>query len=140
VQGAFSIGVTPDNQSALVVNSIGDQWGIAAVPRVGAGAPRALISFPKPHNIYGIDAASDGSVYFDYMMRQTSILQFDMAAKRLSETVATIDGGLMIPLDAGSFLFESLEGGKGRLKVFSADSGSRNLLASQETPGTSAPP
>jgi serine/threonine protein kinase len=134
VPGAFSVGVSPDNQSALIVNAIGDEWEIAAVPRLGTGSPRALISFPRPHNVWGIDAARDGSVYFDYMMRQTSLLHFDIAGKEFSETVATIDGP-MIPLDAGSFLFDRVEGGKSRLKIFRRGIGSRNLLESSEESG-----
>jgi hypothetical protein len=38
----------------------------------------------------------------------------------------------MLPLDAGSFLFDRFEDGKRRLKVFRADVGSRNLLESSE--------
>jgi hypothetical protein len=127
----FSVSVSPDNQFALIVNARGDEWEIAAVPRSGEGTPRALISFPKPNAVWGIDAGRDGSVYFDYMMRPRSVLQFDMAAKAVSETVVTTDGG-MIPLDAGSFLLDRFEGGKRHLKVFRADVGSRNLLESSE--------
>jgi hypothetical protein len=132
VPGAFSVAVSPDSRSVLVVNSVGDEWGIAAVPTSGTGAPRVLISFPKPHNIWGIDAARDGSVYFDYMMRPTSVLQFDPEAKTLSETVTTIDEPGMLPLGAGSYLFDQIEGGKSRLKVFRPGVGSRNLLESSE--------
>jgi hypothetical protein len=132
VQGAFSVGVSPDNRSALIVNAFGDEWSIAAVPRSGGGEPRPLISFPKPHNVWGIDAARDGSVYFDYMMRQTSVLEFNTATKALSETVTTIDGLTMVPLDTGSFLIDGAEGGKRRLKVFRTGIGSRNLLESSE--------
>jgi serine/threonine protein kinase len=131
VPGAFSVGVSPDNQSALIINAVGDEWGIAAVPRSGEGAPRALISFPRPHNVWGIDAARDGSVYFDYMVRQSSVLQFDTAGKAVSETVVTIDGG-MLPLDGGSFLVDRMIGGRRHLKVFRADVGERNLLESSE--------
>jgi hypothetical protein len=105
---------------------------IAAVPRSGEGAPRPLISFPKPYNVWGIDAAHDGSVYFDYMIRPTSVLQFDSTAKAVSETVVTIDGSILLPLDAGSFLFDRVEGGKRRLKLFRAGVGERNLLESSE--------
>ena len=129
--GAFSVSVTPDNQSALMVNALGDQWEIVAVPRSGEGAKRVLISFPKPHNVWGLDAGRDGSVYFDYMIRPISVLQFDPAAKTVSETVVTTDRG-MLPLDAGSFLLDRFEGGKRHLKVFRADVGSRNLLESSE--------
>ena len=129
--GAFSVGVSPDNQSALIVNAVGDEWQIAAVPRSGEGAPRGLVSFPRPHNVWGIDAARDGSVYFDYMVRQSSVLQFDTAGKALSETVVTI-GGAMLPLDGGSFLVDRIDSGKRRLKVFRADLGERNLLESSE--------
>jgi sugar lactone lactonase YvrE len=132
VPRAFSVGVSPDNQSALIVNSVGDEWAIAAIPRSGAGAPRPLISFPKPHNVYGIDAARDGSVYFDYMMRQSSVLEFDTAGKVLSEAVATIDGLAMVPVDKGSFVFFRFEGGKGHLKLFRVGLGSRNLLETSE--------
>jgi hypothetical protein len=131
VRNTFSVGVSSDNKSALIVNAMGDEWGIAAVPRSGEGAPRVLISFPKPHNVWGIDAGRDGSVYFDYMIRPMSVLQFDATAKAVSETVVTIDGG-MLPLDAGSFLFDRFEAGKRHLKVFRADVGSRNLLESSE--------
>jgi hypothetical protein len=131
VPNAFSVGVSPDNQSALIVNAVGDEWEIIAVPRSGEGASRVLISFPKPHNVWGIDAGPDGSVYFDYMIRPISVLQFDPTAKTVSETVVTTDGG-MIPLDAGSFLLDRIEGGKSHLKVFRADFGSRNLLESSE--------
>ena len=131
VLDAFCVSVSPDNQSVLIVNAAGDQWEIVAVPRSGEGKPRMLISFPKPHNVWGIDAGRDGSVYFDYMIRPISVLQFDPAAKAVSETVATTDGG-MLPLDAGSYLFERFEGGKRHLKVFRADVGSRNLLESSE--------
>ena len=131
VPGAFSVGVSPDNQSALIVNAVGDEWQIAAVPRSGEGAPRGLVSFPRPHNVWGIDAARDGSVYFDYMVRQSSVLQFDTAGKALSETVVTI-GGAMLPLDGGSFLVDRIDSGKRRLKVFRADLGERNLLESSE--------
>jgi DNA-binding beta-propeller fold protein YncE len=132
VPTAASVGVSPDNQSALIVNAVGDQWEIAAVPRSGDGAPRPLISFPKPYNVWGIDAAHDGSVYFDYMIRLTSVLQFDSTAKAVSETVVTIDGSILLPLDAGSFLFDRVEGGKRRLKLFRAGVGERNLLESSE--------
>jgi serine/threonine protein kinase len=131
VPGAFSVGVSPDNQSALIVNAVGDKWEIAAVPRSGEGAPHALISFPRPHNVWGIDAARDGSVYFDYMVRQSSVLQFDTTAKAISETVATIDGS-MLPLEEGSFLVDRMVDGKRHLKVFRADVGERNLLESSE--------
>lgn len=132
VQLAFGVAVSPDSQSVLVVNSVGDEWEIAAVPASGTDAPRSLISFPKPHNVWGIDAARDGSVYFDYMMRQTSVLQFDAEAKTLSETVTTIDGWGMVPLGMGSYLFAQIEGGKSRLKLFRPGVGSRNLLESSE--------
>ena len=131
VPGAFSVGVSPDNQSALIINAVGDEWGIAAVPRSGEGAPRTLISFPRPHNIWGIDAARDGSVYFDYMVRQSSVLQFDPSGRAVSETVVAIDGA-MLPLDGGSFLVDRMVGGKRHLKVFRADLGERNLLESSE--------
>jgi Tol biopolymer transport system component len=132
VPRAFSVGVSPDNQSALIINAVGDQWEVAAVPRSGEGQLRPLISFPRPYNVWGINAAHDGSVYFDYMIRPTSVLQFDSAAKAVSETVVTIDGSGLLPLDAGSFLFDRFEGGKRHLKVFRADVGSRNLLESSE--------
>ena len=132
VTGAFSVAVSPDNRSALIVNAVGDKWEIAAVPRSGQGEPHPLISFPKPHNVWGMDVAHDGTVYFDYMMRQTSVLQFDAAASSVSETVATIAGSAMIPLDGGSFLIDTSEGGKRRLKVFRAGVGSQNLLESSE--------
>jgi hypothetical protein len=131
VPGAFSVGVSPDNQSALIVNAVGDKWEIEAVPRSGEGAPRALISFPRPHNVWGIDAARDGSVYFDYMVRQSSVLQFDTTGKTASETVVTIEGK-MLPLGEGSFLVDRIVDGKRHLKVFRADVGERNLLESSE--------
>jgi DNA-binding beta-propeller fold protein YncE len=131
VTGAFSVGVSSDDQSALIVNAVGDEWEIAAVPRSGQGAPHSLISFPRPHNVWGIDAARDGSVYFDYMVRPTSVLQFDTTAKAVTETVVTIDGA-MLPLEAGSFLFDRLDGGKRHLKVFRTGFGERNLLESSE--------
>ena len=131
VSGADGVAVSPDNASALIVNAVGDEWTIMAIPRSGVGAPRALISFPKPHNIWGLDAARDGSLYFDYMVRQTSVLQFDTAKSSLSETVAMISG-TMLPLDHGSFLFSQLEGGKMRLKIFRQGIGSRDLLESSE--------
>jgi serine/threonine protein kinase len=131
VPGAFSVGVSRDNQSALIVNAVGDEWEIAAVPRSANGAPRALISFPRPHNIWGIDAARDGSVYFDYMVRQSSVLQFDITAKALSESLVTM-GGRMIPLGPGSFLIDRIDAGKRHLKVFRAGVGERNLLESPE--------
>jgi hypothetical protein len=131
VPDAYGVSVSFDNQAALIINTAGDKWVITAIPRSGEGAPRALISFPKPHNVWGIDAGRDGSVYFDYMMRPISVLQFDATAKAVSETVATTDGG-MLPLDAGSFLFDRFEGGKRHLKIFRAEVGSRNLLESSE--------
>ena len=131
VPGAFSVGVSPDDRSALIVNAVGDEWSIAAIPRSGSGAARPLISFPRPHNVWGLDAARDGSLYFDYMVRQTSVLQFDSAARSISETVAVI-GGTMVPLDHGAFLFDQLEGGKTRLKIFRKGIGSRDLLESSE--------
>jgi hypothetical protein len=131
VPGAFSVGVSPDNQSALIVNAVGDKWEIEAVPRSGEGAPHALISFPRPHNVWGIDAARDGSVYFDYMVRQSSVLQFDTTGKTASETVVTIEGK-MLPLGEGSFLVDRIVDGKRHLKVFRADVGERNLLESSE--------
>lgn len=131
VPGAVGLAVSPDNKSALVVNAVGDEWSITAIPRSGTAGPRPLISFPKPHNIWGLDAARDGSLYFDYMVRQTSVLQFDSNEKSLSETVAMITG-TMVPLDSDSFLFDQLEGGKMRLKVFREGSGSRDLLESSE--------
>lgn len=131
VRGAVGLGVSPDNASALIVNAIGGEWSIAAVPRSGANPPRALFSFPKPHNIWGLDAARDGSVYFDYMVRQASVLQFGADARSLSETVAMISG-TMVPLDTGSFLFDQLEGGKMHLKIFREGIGSRDLLESSE--------
>ena len=132
VPSVFSVGVSPDNQSALIVNARGDEWEIAAVPRSGESPPRALISFPKPSAVWGIDAARDGSVYFDYMMRPRSVLEFDTAAKAVSETVVSLEGSALLPLDTGSFLIDRFEGGKTHLKVFRAGVGERNLLESSE--------
>lgn len=131
VPGAFSVGVSPDNQSALMVNAVGDEWKIVALPRSGEGEPRELISFPKPHNVWGLDEGWDGSVYFDYMIRPMSLLQFDATSKAISETVVASDG-VLLPLDSGSFLFDRFEGGKRHLKIFRADVGTRNLLESSE--------
>jgi dipeptidyl aminopeptidase/acylaminoacyl peptidase len=131
VPDVFSVSTSPDDQSALIVNAAGDKWEIAVVPRSGQGAPRALISFPKPSAIWGIDAGRDGSVYFDYMIRPRSVLQFDTAATVVSETVVNVDGG-MLPLDAGSFLIDRFAGGKRHLKVFREGVGERSLLESSE--------
>jgi predicted Ser/Thr protein kinase len=128
---AFAVGMSPDSRSSLLINSVGDVWEIAAVPNSGTGSPRPLFSFPKPSNVYGIDAAPDGSVYFDYMMRPSSIIQFDPAAKSVSNTVVTFEQR-MIPLDADSFLLSRFESGKRRLKVFQPSVGSQNLLQSSE--------
>ena len=129
---AFAVGVLPDSHSALLINSVGDIWQIAAVPASGKGESRPLISFPKPSNVYGIDAARDGTIYFDYMMRPSSIIRFDPAAKSVSETVVPIGGSGMIPLGAGSFLVDSTQGGKSQLKVFRVGLRSQNLLESSE--------
>lgn len=137
VPRAFALGVSPNSRSALLVNSVGDVWEIASVPLSGAGAPRPLISFPKPSNVYGIDAARDGTVYFDYMMRPSSVLQFDPAAKSVSQSVVTFDES-MIPLGKGSFLLDRYENGKPRLKVFRPSVGSQNLLDSSEQSSTPA--
>jgi hypothetical protein len=130
----FAVGMSPDSRSSLLIHSIGDIWEIAAVPNSGTGSPQPLFSFPKPSNVYGIDAAPDGSVYFDYMMRPSSIVQFDPAAKSVSNTVVTSEKG-MIPLDADSFLLNRIESGKWRLKVFRPSVGSQNLLQTSEESG-----
>jgi eukaryotic-like serine/threonine-protein kinase len=132
VPRAFAVGASPDSLSALLVSSVGDVWEIAAVPTSGDGPPRPIISFPKPSNVYGINAASDGSVYFDYMMRPSSILQFDPAGKNLSQTVVTLEGAGLIPLGKDAFLIDHFESGKFRLKVFRVGSGSQDLLESSE--------
>jgi hypothetical protein len=132
VPDVFSVSTSPDNQSALIVNAAGDEWEIAAVPKSGQGTPRALISFPKPNAVWGIDAGRDGSVYFDYMIRARSVLQFDSAAKAVSETVVALEGSTLLPLDAGSFLIDRFEGGKRYLKVFRVGVGERSLLESSE--------
>lgn len=131
VPGVFTVGVSRDGRSALMVNAMGDEWNISAVPRSGDASPRTLISFPKPYDMWGIDAARDGSLYFDYMVRPTSVLEFDTAAKSVSETVVTL-GGAMLPLEPGSFLFDRLTSGKRNLAVFHAGMGERNLMESSE--------
>ncbi len=132
VPRAFAVGASPDSRSALLVNPVGDVWEIAAVPTSGKGAPQAIISFPKPTNIYGINAASDGSLYFDYMMRPSSILQFDPSGKDLSETIVTVEGAGLVPLGKQTFLTDHFESGKLRLKVFRPGVGSQDLLQSSE--------
>jgi predicted Ser/Thr protein kinase len=132
VPRVFAVGASPDSRSALLINPVGDVWDIAAVPISGDGPPRTIISFPKPTNIYGINAASDGSVYFDYMMRPSSILQFDPSGKSLSQTVVTVEGGGLIPLGKDAFLIDHFESGKWRLKVFKSGVGSQDLLQSSE--------
>lgn len=132
VPRVFAVGESPDSRSALLINPVGDIWDIAAVPISGDGPPRPIISFPKPTNIYGINAASDGSVYFDYMMRPSSILQFDPSGKDLAQTVVTIEGGGLISLGKDEFLIDHFESGKWRLKVFRAGVGSQDLLQSSE--------
>jgi len=102
-----------------------------AVPRTGDGAPRTLFSFPRPYDIWGINAGRDGSLYFDYMLGPTSILKFDTAAKSISETVVTLHGA-MLPLDAGSFLFDRVNSGKRHLAVYQPTVGERDLLESSE--------
>lgn len=82
--------------------------------------------------MYGINAASDGSVYFDYMMRPSSILQFDPAGKTVSQTVVNVEGAGLIPLGKDAFLIDHVEGGKWRLKIFRAGVGSQDLLESSE--------
>ena len=132
VPRVFAVGVSPDSRSALLINSVGDVWDIAAVPIAADGPPRPIISFPKPTNIYGINAASDGSVYFDYMMRPSSILQFDPSGKNLAQTVVTIEGAGLIPLGKDAFLIDRFESGKWQLKLFRAGVGSQDLLQSSE--------
>ena len=132
VPRVFAVGATPDSRSALLINPIGDVWDIASVPISADGPPRTIISFPKPRNIYGINAATDGSVYFDYMMRPSSILQFDSSGKGLSQTVVAIEGGGLIPLSKDAFLIDHFESGKWRLKVFNSGVGSQDLLQSSE--------
>lgn len=132
VRRAFAVGVLPDSRSALLIQAVGDIWQIDAVPASGKAESRPLASFPKPSNVYGIDAARDGSIYFDYMMRPNFLLQIDLAKKAASETVVPMGGGGMIPLGAGSFLLDSTQGGKSQLKVFRAGLGSQNLLESSE--------
>jgi serine/threonine protein kinase len=127
----FAVGMSPDSRSSLLINSVGDLWEVAAVPNSGTGSPRPLFSFPKPSNVYGIDAAPDGSVYFDYMMRPSSIVQFDPTGKSVTNTVVTFEQR-MIPLDADSFLLNRVERSKWRLKVFQPSVGSQNLLQSSE--------
>lgn len=132
VPRAFAVGVSPDSRSGLFVNAVGDVWEIAAVSRSGTGPLRPLISFPKPSNIWGISVADDGSVYFDYMLRPSSVIEFDPAAKTFVQTVVPIDEPPLIPLGAGSFLIGRTENGKWRLKVFRAGIGLQNLLQSSE--------
>jgi eukaryotic-like serine/threonine-protein kinase len=132
VPRVFAVGASPDSRSALLISPVGDIWNIAAVPISDDGPPRTIISFPKPRNIYGINAAADGSVYFDYMMRPSSILQFDPSGKVLSQTAVSIEGGGLIPLGKDLFLIDHFESGKWRLKVFRAGVGSQDLLQSSE--------
>jgi hypothetical protein len=131
VQNESAVGVSPDSRSALLINSVGDVWEIAAVPISGNGVPRPLISFPMPWSVFGIDATRDGTIYFDYMVRPTSILRFDPAAKAVSETAVTAIA-YMVPLGTDSFLIDRFESGKRRLNVFRVGLGSQNLLESSE--------
>jgi hypothetical protein len=107
-------------------------WEIAAVPTSGTGPLRPLISFPKPSNIWGISVAPDGSVYFDYMLRPSSVIEFDPAAKKVTQTVVPLDGPVLVPFGAGSFLIVRTEGGKRQLNVFRAGIGLQNLLPTSE--------
>ena len=132
VPRSFAVGVSPDSQFGLLVNAIGDVWAITAVPASGTAPSRQLISFPKPSNVYGISAARDGSVYFDYMLRPSFVIEFDPAGGKAVETVAPIDEPPLLPLDHGSFLITRSENGKLELKVFGARTGLENLLQSSE--------
>lgn len=132
VPRAFGFGVSRDGESGLFVNAVGDIWEIAAVPRSGTGPIRPLISFPKPANIWGVSVARDGSVYFDYMLRPSSVIEFDPAAKKVVQTVVPTDEPPLIPLGAGSFLIGRSESGKWQLNVFRMGVGLQNLLQSSE--------
>ncbi len=136
----FAVAVSPDNRSALFVKAEEDQWSIAAVPRSGTDSPRTLISFPRPYNVWGLDAARDGSVYFDYMIRQTAVIEFDAAGKPVAESVAPIDAGLLIPLQDDSYLCDYSKSRKRQLRVIRAGTGSGNLLleSSDESTGPAA--
>ena len=132
VPRAFAVAVSPDSQSGLFVNAVGDIWEIGAVPRSGTGPLRPLISFPKPSNLWGMSVGRDGSVYFDYMLRPSFVLEFAPAAKKVTQTAVPLDEPPLVPLGGGSFLIDRLEGGNRQLNIFRAGVGLQNLLQSSE--------
>ena len=132
VPRSFAVGVSPDSQFGLLVNALGDVWEIAEVAPSGTVPNRPLISFPKPSNVYGISAGRDGSIYFDYMMRPSSVLEFDPRGNSVSETAVPIAAGALVPLGAGRLLIDSDEAGKIRLQVYQAGVGLENLLQTSE--------
>lgn len=132
VPRAFVVGVSPDSRSGLFVNAVGDIWQIAAVPVSGKGPVHSLISFPKPSNMWGISVARDGTVYFDYMLRPSFVIEFDPAGKRVTQTPVPIDEPPLLPLGPRSFLIDRTENGKWQLKIFRAGFGQQSLLPSHE--------
>jgi serine/threonine protein kinase len=134
-----SFALTPDDQSVLVKAESGDLHTIVAIPRNGGNA-RAL--FSTTDDIYGFDAAKDGSIYVDQNSRPFEVLRLALpttAPEKIVSIGSPTPDFAPPPLPDGSVIVQSVVGGRSHLLIAKAGMDPMPFLqTSEETTGPAA--
>ena len=110
--------ITPDGRSVLFGVSQDDTWRIVSVPLSGGRDSRVLLSLPASAGLWHLDAASDGSLFIDQMIRYPSLLSFPLAGGQPSEQAFyRLAVQSILPLDDGRIIFTAMQSGKRHLMV-----------------------
>lgn len=125
--------ITPDGRSVVFGQHQGDTWRIVSVPLGGGRGSRALMSLPASAALWHMDAARDGSLFIDQVIRRPSLLRFPLAGGQPSEGVFyTLAVQSILPLDDGRILFTAMQSGKRHLMVVRPGIEPRSFLPMNE--------
>jgi eukaryotic-like serine/threonine-protein kinase len=132
--GHTAIATTSDGQSVLVVEVVGDEYRVVAIPRDGTGRETILLSTTSYINT--LSMGPDRSVYLDQMTRPTELVRYAPGSGRLERTpVPAAYGTGAFPLPDGRVLAVQQSGGQARVVAYGPDRDPTDFLVTRQESG-----
>jgi eukaryotic-like serine/threonine-protein kinase len=132
--GHTAIATTADGKAVLVVEVVGDEYRVVAIPRDGSGREEVLLSTTAYINT--LSMGPDRSVYLDQMTRPTELVRYAPGSGRLERTqVPAAYGTGAFPLPDGRVLAVQQSGGQSRVVAYSPDRDPSDFLVTRQESG-----
>jgi Tol biopolymer transport system component len=123
--------VSPDGQSVYFLSDVGDTRLLMQVPRA-SGQPRVLLSFANSSSPVSVDAARDGSLYLDQLLRPETIVRSSLSGGAAEEFVVPFTDTPGVVAPDGEVLLSQPTGGKRQLSAMRPGGAPRLLVNTAE--------